>query len=125
VIPSLVGVVVLAALMLRSHLPWPLVLLAILAIFMVSFITAYSIFGARTVLSFGRGRLKWKKCKHCTGGGQWLNPRTSLWQPIPKEIRIANPGGTHFNSPQANIRRCPRCQLGGHWYDPGYEPKDD
>lgn len=117
--PLLIGVVALSGLLLIvSHWPWPLVLLTVFALFAVSFVTAYAIYAGRTVLHLGRsGTLKWRKCRYCTAGSQWLDPDLSGWGPIPEDVRIVQDGGTHFEAPQGNIRRCPHCQLGGHWVD--------
>jgi len=109
-----VGVLVLSGMLLISGLAWPLVLLILFAAFAISFVGAHLIFGHRAVLHFGH-TLKWKKCKRCTGGGQWLNTNGSGWGPIPEEIRIVQDGNVYFEAPQGNIRSCPHCQLGGHW----------
>jgi hypothetical protein len=54
---------------------------------------------------------RWKQCRYCTGGMQWLNPRTG-WGKIPREIRLTVED--RANTRLANVRNCPHCHGAGH-----------
>ena len=62
----------------------------------------------------GTTRVRWRKCTECTGGAQWLDPRTDTWGKIPYSIRRER--RDEVGSPQANIRNCPVCHgTGSRW----------
>jgi len=79
---------------------------------------AFYVFGPRTIRHFGHN-MKFIPCKRCTAGAQWWNGKH--WGPIPKHARMTQQGVSTFEPKQANIRKCPHCQLGGHWTDRGLQ----
>jgi hypothetical protein len=54
----------------------------------------------------------WPECRHCSGGVQWLHPRTG-WGKIPKHmlqyVRADDGGFDVGEAMYSNIRDCPEC----------------
>jgi len=75
-------------------------------------------FGPHTIRHFGHD-MKFIPCRRCTAGTQWWTG--SHWGPIPKHARTVQDGVHTFEPIQANVRKCPHCQLGGHWRDQGLQ----
>jgi hypothetical protein len=65
----------------------------------------------------GTTRLKWKKCRHCTGGQTTLYP--GGWGKIPMAWRKEQDDET--GSPLANLQKCLYCHGVGHRWMPEEE----